>query len=102
MIYVDNGAFVFENRTDIEKGITLTFYHFTQFGLTMHIGTDSKPQRLNAYFPSPRFIYLTHEHYRPLISPTPHCTYRRKKVINIDAHVRNKNTPSAEKQQSSK
>ena len=28
MIYVDDGAFVFESRTDIEKGITLLSDHF--------------------------------------------------------------------------
>ena len=33
MLYVDDGTFVFESRTDIEKGITLLSYHFARFGL---------------------------------------------------------------------
>ena len=38
MLYIDDGAFVFESRTDIEKGITLLSDHFDRFGLEMHIG----------------------------------------------------------------
>ena len=42
MLYVDDGAFVFESRTDIGKGITLLSDHFAWFGLEMHIGTLKK------------------------------------------------------------
>ena len=45
MIYVDDGIFVFESRTDIEKGITLLSDHFACFGLEMHIGTGGKPSK---------------------------------------------------------
>ena len=40
----------FESRTDIEIGINLLSNHFARFGLEMHIGTEKKPQILNAYF----------------------------------------------------
>ena len=40
MLYVDDGAFIFESRTDIKKVITLLSYHFARFGLEMHIGTE--------------------------------------------------------------
>ena len=40
LLYVDDGAFVFESRTDIEKGITLLSDHFTWFRPEMHIGTE--------------------------------------------------------------
>ena len=40
MLYVDDGTFVFESRTDTEKGITLLSDHFARFGLEMHIGTE--------------------------------------------------------------
>ena len=33
MLYVDDGAFFFESRTDIEKGITVLSNHFSRFGL---------------------------------------------------------------------
>ena len=43
MLYVDNGASVFEYRTDIEKGITLLSDHFALFVLEMHIVTEPPP-----------------------------------------------------------
>ena len=43
MIYVDYGAFVFELRTDTEKGITLLSNHFDRFRLEMQIGTEKNP-----------------------------------------------------------
>ena len=101
MLYVDDGSFVFESRTDIEKGITLIFDHFAWFGLEMHIGTEKKHQRLNAYFPRPR-ISLIHEHCRSLISPPPPCLYRINKARKRDTHGRTKNISIAEKQKSSK
>ena len=45
MIYVDDGTFVFESRTDIEKGITLLSDHYSWFGLEMHIGTEKPPSK---------------------------------------------------------
>ena len=37
VLYVDDGAFTFEDRAQIEKGVELIFSHFTKFGLEMHI-----------------------------------------------------------------
>ena len=59
MLYVENGAFVFESRTDNEKCITLLSDHFAWFGLEMHIGTGKKYQRLNAYSSRPQ-VSLKH------------------------------------------
>ena len=42
MIYVDDGEFVFESRTNIKIGITLLSDHFARFGLEIHIGTEKK------------------------------------------------------------
>ena len=38
VLYVDDGAFTFEDRAQMEKGVELIFSHFTKFGLEMHIG----------------------------------------------------------------
>ena len=38
MLYVDDGAFVFESRHQLETGIPLLLRHFAKFGLEMHIG----------------------------------------------------------------
>ena len=39
LLYVDDGAFIFESRTDIERRITLLSNHFSSFGLKIHFGT---------------------------------------------------------------
>ena len=39
-LYVDDGAFVFESRTNIERGIPLLYNYFTWLGLKIHIGTE--------------------------------------------------------------
>ena len=59
------------------------------------------PSKIEWVFSDPK-VYLTHKHYRSLISPTSPWTYKRNTLINRDAHARTKNTPSAEKHWSSK
>ena len=59
MIYVDDGAFVFESRTDIEKGITLLSDNFAQFGLEMHIGTGKNPSKTECVFSPPPVFFNT-------------------------------------------
>ena len=39
-LYVDDGAFLFENRKELKKGANVIFSHLKRFGLTMHVGTD--------------------------------------------------------------
>ena len=56
MLYVDDGAFFFESRTDIEKVITLLSDHFAWFGLEIHIGTGKKTSKTECvFFPPPGF-----------------------------------------------
>ena len=101
MIFVDDSIFVFESRTDIEKGVTLLSGKFSRVGLEIHIGTGKHPQRLNAYFSRPQ-VYLIHKHYRSLLSPPPPCPYRNNIVRKRDAHVRTKIMSSAGKHKSSR
>ena len=57
MMYVENGAFVFESRIDIEKGITLLSNHFAWFRLEMYIVTRKKPSKTECViFPTPGFF----------------------------------------------
>ena len=52
MLYVDDGAFVFISRRDIEVGSYLVYKQFNRFGLQMHIGTPSKDSKTKCvYFP---------------------------------------------------
>ena len=54
MIYVDDGAFAFETRKDMEIGSNLVFQHFNRFGFQMHIGSKSKLSKTECvFFPSP-------------------------------------------------
>lgn len=53
ILYVDDGAFAFENRTDATKGAAILYKHLARFGLIMHIGRQGKQSKTEAmYFPS--------------------------------------------------
>ena len=54
ILYVEDGAFVFESSTDIERLITLLSDQFDQFGLEIHIGTIKKTSNTGCiFFPAP-------------------------------------------------
>ena len=57
-LYADDGAFIFCNRDDMVKGMSLLHIHFKRFGLLMHVGTrakaggqDSKSKTEAMFFP---------------------------------------------------
>ena len=37
-LYVDDGAFIFNSRADMTRGLALLYRHFGRLGLEMHIG----------------------------------------------------------------
>ena len=37
VLYVDNGAFTFEDCDQITRGLNLIYQHFTRFGLEMYV-----------------------------------------------------------------
>ena len=45
VLYVDDGAFPFDDRAQMEKRVELIFSHFTKFGLEMHIGRGGEPSK---------------------------------------------------------
>jgi hypothetical protein len=61
MLYVDDGAFAFETRREMEIGANLIYKHFAKFGLEMHVGTKSKKSKTECvFFPAPcHFKILT-------------------------------------------
>ena len=68
-LYVDDGAFLFENRRDLEKGANATYLHFKRLGLTMHTGSDGsfKDSKTEAvYFEAPG-----EDHSEANTSPVP-------------------------------
>ena len=54
MLYVDDGAFAFETRKNMEIGSNLVFQHFNLFVLQMYIGSKSKLSKTECvFFPVP-------------------------------------------------
>jgi len=55
-LYVDDGAFPFDSRESLKKGMNLVFDHFARFGLEMHIGRDGKASKTEwGFFPPPQY-----------------------------------------------
>ncbi len=56
-LYVDDGAFPFETREDLQHGMELIFHHFTRFGLEMHVGRGASESKTECvFFPPPQFF----------------------------------------------
>ena len=47
VLYLDNGAFTFEDRDQLTRGLKLIYQHFTRFGLEMHTGKGKKLPKPN-------------------------------------------------------
>ena len=77
MLYVNNGAFVFESRTDTEIGTTLLTDHFARFVLEMHIGTEEKSSKTECVFFRPTGFFNTQT--LPLTSLTTSTLSLQKK-----------------------
>ena len=53
LLYVNDGAFIFENRKDIQSGSQTMYNHFACFSLQMHIGNSTNKSKTEAmYFPT--------------------------------------------------
>ena len=56
-MYVDNGAFTFEDRDQLTRGANLIYQDFVKFGLEMHRGKGKKASKTECvFFPPPEFI----------------------------------------------
>ena len=54
MLYVDDGAFAFVSRRDLEIGAYLVFKQFERLGLEMHVGNADKTLKTECvFFPAP-------------------------------------------------
>jgi hypothetical protein len=50
-LYVDDGSFMFESRTDMKKGTgAILYHHMRRFGLLMHIGRDGGKLKTEALY----------------------------------------------------
>ena len=54
MLNVDDGAFAFVSRQDLEIGAYLVYKQFERLGLEMHVGNADKTLRTEyVFFPTP-------------------------------------------------
>jgi hypothetical protein len=54
MLFIDDGAFIFNSREDLTKGLKLIIKQFAHFGLEVHIGTGEIASKTECvYFPKP-------------------------------------------------
>ena len=60
ILYVDDGAFVFKSRHQLETGTHLLLRHFEKFGLEMHIGKIFFFKNIMCILPHTRVLYLAH------------------------------------------
>ena len=59
VLYVDDGAFTFEDRDQLTRGLNLIYQYFTRFGLEMHIGKGKKTYKTEfVFFPPPGFLRM--------------------------------------------
>ena len=57
MLYVNDGAFTFPSRLELELGSAVIRRHFTHFALEMHVGSTTKASKMEAvFFPPPGFF----------------------------------------------
>lgn len=57
-LYADDGAFLFESRSDLHQGMELIFRSFKRFGLICHVGRGGAKSKTEAmYFPPPQQLY---------------------------------------------
>ena len=56
-LYVNDGAFPFGTREDLQRGMELIYRHFTRFGLEVHIGQGNSESKTECvFFPPPQFF----------------------------------------------
>ncbi len=56
-LYVDDGAFLFGMRGDLQRGMDLIYHHFGRFGSEMHIGRGALTSKTECiFFPPPQFF----------------------------------------------
>ena len=59
LLYVDDGAFAFQSRKELELGSAVVCRQFSRFGLEMHVGNKDKASKTEAvFFPPPGFFKL--------------------------------------------
>ena len=53
ILYIDDGAFIFDSRGELIKGVTLINNLLKFFGLEIHVGRDRKKSKTECIFYPP-------------------------------------------------
>jgi hypothetical protein len=61
ILYVDDGMFMLETKSDMIKGTEILRKHMLHFGLIMHIGRDRKKSKTEAVYFLPPGVKATKE-----------------------------------------
>ena len=90
-LYVDDGAFPFGTREDLQQGMELVYHHFARFGLEMHIGCSASELKTECvFFPPPQFF--RHLERTNNAASMIQRAFRRAQHTR-DAHIALENTP---------
>ena len=84
-LYVDDGAFPFKDRSQLELGLSLIYNHFVKFGLKMHIGQGSKYPNTECIF-SCRLFLNQNKIVSCEINGENKLCIRRSKHVKGDSH----------------
>ena len=53
ILYLDEGAFIFESQTFLIKGVNIIHLHFKKIGMEMHVGRNEKASKTECIMFSP-------------------------------------------------
>ena len=77
-LYVDDGAFIFNSRADMTRGLALLYRHFGRLGMEMHIGRRTSASKTECvFFPPPGFF----DSCLPSL-PAPNCADELHNVLD--------------------
>jgi hypothetical protein len=86
-LYVDDGAFPFGTRDDLQRGMNLIYCHFAQFGLEMHIGHGTSESKTECVFFSPPQFFQRLEQ-RNSAARMIHQAFQRTQRIRVTLDTR--------------
>ena len=93
-LYVDDGAFPFGTREDLQRGMELIYHHFARFGLEMHIGRGSSESKTECvFFPPPQFFQAMRR--RENAATTIQRALRRTRTFHITPDTHEVTPPSS-------
>jgi len=92
---VDDGAFPFGTREDLQQGMELVYRHFARFGMEMHIGRGSSESKTECVFSPPPQFFQRLERSNDAASIIQHA-FRRAQRTRTAYSARMEHAPQAQ------